>query len=235
LAPKPDSMPGHTHFDESNEEYLEAIYRLDREGPGVSNSAIASELGVAPASVSGMLKKLVTEGYIDHEARGGAKLTKKGLETAVRVVRRNRLAEVFLTEILGLPWDQVYEEACRLEHAISARVEERLVAILGDPKFCPHGHPIPSADLSDPEYVGIPVAQLEIGSRAKLHSVTEQMSEMLRYLSDIGLERGTIMTVVEKAPLGGPITIEYDGRRQAISLELAKQLTVVDVDGTKAA
>ncbi|MBV8602037.1 MAG: metal-dependent transcriptional regulator [Candidatus Eremiobacteraeota bacterium] len=227
-------MPGHTHFDESNEEYLEAIYRLDREGPGVSNSSIASELGVAPASVSGMLKKLAVDGYIEHQARGGAKLTEKGLQTAVRVVRRNRLAEVFLTEILGLPWDKVYEEACRLEHAISALVEERLVEVLGDPKFCPHGHPIPPADLSEPAYAGIPVAQLETGSTARLHSVTEQMTEMLRYLTEIGLARGTTLKIVEKAPLGGPITIEYDGRRQPISLELAKQLTAVDVDGPAA-
>ncbi|MBV8424997.1 MAG: metal-dependent transcriptional regulator [Candidatus Eremiobacteraeota bacterium] len=220
-------MP-HTHFDESNEEYLEAIYRLEREGPGVTNSALASELGVAPASVSGMLKKLATEGFIEHQARGGVVLTRKGLETAVRVVRRNRLAEVFLTQILGLPWDEVYEEACKLEHAISTRVEQRLVEILGNPKFCPHGHPIPPADLSEPEYVGLPVAQLEVGGRAKLHSVTEQMTELLRYLSEIGLKRGTTIEVVEKAPLGGPITIAYDGRRQAISLDLAKQLTVTD-------
>ena len=221
-------MPGHTHFDESNEEYLEAIYRLGREGPGVSNSSLASELGVAPASVSGMLKKLAVEGYIEHQARGGAELTTKGLQTAVRVVRRNRLAEVFLTQILGLPWDKVYEEACRLEHAISSLVEERLVEVLGDPKFCPHGHPIPAADLSEPVYVGIPLAQLEVGREARLHSVTEQMTEMLRYLSEIGLTRGTTLKIVEKAPLGGPITLEYGGRRQPISLELAKQLTAVD-------
>lgn len=224
-------MP-HTHFDESNEEYLEAIYRLEREGPGVSNSSLASELGVAPASVSGMLKKLAAEGFIEHEARGGVILTRKGLETAVRVVRRNRLAEVFLTQILGLRWDEVYEEACKLEHAISARVEQRLVEILGDPKFCPHGHPIPPADLSEPSYIGLPVAQLDVGDRAKLHSVTEQMTELLRYLSQIGLERGTEIEVVEKAPLGGPITIAYNGRRQAISLDLAKQLTVLDAAGS---
>ncbi|MBV8151165.1 MAG: metal-dependent transcriptional regulator [Candidatus Eremiobacteraeota bacterium] len=221
-------MPGHTHFDESNEEYLEAIYRLDREGPGVSNSSLALELSVAPASVSGMLKKLASEGFIEHEARGGAQLTRKGLEIAVRVVRRNRLAEVFLTQILGLPWDQVYEEACRLEHAISSRVEERLIAVLGDPKYCPHGHPIPPADLSEPMYLGVPLAQLEVGASARLHSVTEQMTEMLRYLSDIGLERGTVLKIEEKAPLGGPITIVYDGERRAISLELAKQLIVID-------
>lgn len=224
-------MPGqHTHFDESNEEYLEAIYRLEREGTGVTNSALALELGVAPASVSGMLKKLASEGFIEHPSRGGVSLTRKGLETAVRVVRRNRLAEVLLTDVLGMPWDQVYEEACKLEHAISDRVEAQLVKVLGNPKFCPHGHPIPSLDLSEPDYVGLPIAQLEVGKRARLHSVTEQMTELLRYLSDIGLHRGTDIEVVEKAPLGGPITIAYDGRTQAISLDLAKQLTVVAVE-----
>src|SRR5271154_1117113 len=128
-------MAGHTHFDESTEEYLEAIYRLDREGPGVTTSGLAADLGVAPASVSGMLKKLASEGYLAYVARGEAKLTERGLSVAVRVMRRHRLAECFLTNILGMPWDEVNEEACRLEHAISARVEERLVAVLGDPKF----------------------------------------------------------------------------------------------------
>src|SRR5579875_3126730 len=86
-------MAGHTHFDETTEEYLEAVYRLEREGPGVTTSALASELGVSPASVSGMLKKLANEGYIEHRARGEAKLTRKGLEIAVRVMRRHRHLE----------------------------------------------------------------------------------------------------------------------------------------------
>ncbi len=84
-------------------------------------------------------------------------------------------------------------------------------------------------DLSEPDIVGQPIAQLEVGGKAKLHSVTEQMTELLKYLSDIGLQRGTAIEVVEKAPLGGPITIAYDGRRQAISLDLAKQLTVTEL------
>src|SRR6202011_2409778 len=146
-------MPGHTHFDESTEEYLEAVYRLEREGPGVTSSGLAADLVVAPASVSGMLKKLTADGYLAYEARGQAKLTEKGLRVAVRVIRRNRLAEVCLQDILGMPWDEVHAEACRLEHAISERVEERLVAVLGDPKVCPHGDPIPPPDLSEPERV----------------------------------------------------------------------------------
>ena len=143
-------MAGHTHFEEATEEYLEAIYRLEKEGPGVTTSGLASELGISPASVSGMLKKLSSEGYVDHQPRGDARLTQKGLAVAVRVIRRHRLAECLLTDMLKMSWDEVDAEACRLEHAISARVEDRLVAILGDPKVCPHGHPIPPSDLSEP-------------------------------------------------------------------------------------
>ena len=125
-------MAGHTHFDESTEEYLEAVYRLEREGPGVTTSGLAADLGVAPASVSGMLKKLASDGYLTYEARGQAKLTEKGLRVAVRVIRRNRLAEVFLQDVLGMPWDEVHEEACRLEHAISERVDQIAQETLAD-------------------------------------------------------------------------------------------------------
>jgi len=221
-------MPGHTHFDESTEEYLEAIYRLEREGPGVTTSGLASEIGVAPASVSGMLKKLAGEGYIEHRARGEAKLTRKGLEVGVRVLRRHRLAECFLTEILGMDWDEVHSEACVLEHAISARVEERLIAVLGNPKTCPHGHPIPPADLSDPERPGLPLAQLDEGANALVHGVTEEVPEMLRYLGSIGLRPGKDVELVEKAPLGGPVTVRIGGAAPlAISLELARMVIVL--------
>jgi len=220
-------MPGHTHFDESTEEYLEAIYRLEREGPGVTTSALASELGVAPASVSGMLKKLSGDGYIEHRARGEAKLTRQGLAVAVRVLRRHRLAECFLTQMLGMPWDEVHEEACRLEHAISSRVEERLVAVLGDPQVCPHGQPIPPQDLSDPARPGVPLSQLDEGDDARVHGVTEEFSEMLRYLAEIGMRPGAEVRVLEKAPLGGPITVRIGAKRHAVSLELARMVTVI--------
>lgn len=220
-------MAGHTHFEESQEEYLEAIYRLEREGPGVTTSALASELGVAAASVSGMLKKLSADGFVEHKARGEAKLTQAGLAVAVRVLRRHRLAECLLTQTLGMPWDEVHEEACRLEHAISARVEERLVAFLGDPKSCPHGHPIPPADLSDPDRPGVPLAQLEPGASTTVHGVTEELSELLRYLGEIGMRPGAAITLLEKAPLGGPLTVRVDERTHAISLELARMITVL--------
>jgi len=220
-------MPGHTHFDESTEEYLEAIYRLEREGPGVSTSGLATELGVSPASVSGMLKKLDSDGYIEHRARGEAKLTPRGLDVGVRVIRRHRLAERLLTDVLGMPWDEVHAEACKLEHAISASVELRLIEVLGDPKVCPHGHPIPPADGSDPPHPDVPLAQVQAGEGAVVYGVTEEVPEILRYLGEVGLRPGVRITVIEKAPLGGPITVEVAGKRHAISLELARMITVV--------
>src|SRR2546423_15584782 len=112
-------MSGHSHFAESTEEYLEAVYRLEREGPGVTTSGLASELGVAPASVSGMLKKLGTDGYLEYVARGEVKLTQKGLAVAGGVVRPHRLAGWFLANVLGMPRDGVETEAGMAEHASS--------------------------------------------------------------------------------------------------------------------
>ncbi len=220
-------MSGHSHFSESIEEYLEAVYRLEREGPGVSTSGLASELGVAPASVSGMMKKLASEGHIEQVARGEVKLTQAGLKIAVTVLRRHRLAERLLTDVLGMEWDEVHSEACMLEHAISDKVERRLVELLGDPQTCPHGHPIQPADLSDPVTAGAPLAQLGEGTTAVVHGVTDEVPEILKHLSDIGLRPGTTIHVREKAPLGGPITIDVGDERHAISLELARMVMVI--------
>lgn len=219
-------MSGHSHFAESIEEYLEGVYRLEREGPGVTTSGLASELGVAPASVSGMLKKLAADGYVEHVARGEVKLTQQGLAVAVRVLRRHRLAEVLLADVLGMGWDEIHSEACMLEHAISDNVEDRLVAYLGDPKTCPHGRPIPPKDLSDPVRVGVPLAQLETGARATVCGVTEQAPEILRYLGDVGLRPGAAVAIKAKAPLGGPMTVRVGKEDHAISLELARMVIV---------
>jgi len=221
-------MAGHTHFDESTEEYLEAIYRLAREGPGVTTSGLAADLGVAAASVSGMLKKLASEGYLEYQARGEAKLTRLGLGVAVKVMRRHRLAECFLTSILGMPWDEVHEEACRLEHAISARVEERLVAVLGDPKYCPHGLPIPNADLTEPERIGVKLADLDVGASVRIVDVAEDIPELLRFLDQIGVRPGAVVDIVARAPLGGPFTLVGPSGRHAVSLELARLISVED-------
>ncbi len=219
-------MSGHSHFAESIEEYLEAVYRLEREGPGVTTSGLASSLGVAPASVSGMLKKLAKDGYVEQIARGEVKLTRQGLDVAVRVLRRHRLAERLLTDVLGMPWDEVHSEACMLEHAISDRVEARLLHLLNEPQTCPHGQPIPPRDLSDPVVRGEPLAQLPEGARVRVESVTEELPEILRYLGEIGVRPGVALALVRKAPLGGPLTIDVGGTQHAISLELARMVMV---------
>jgi DtxR family Mn-dependent transcriptional regulator len=219
-------MSGHSHFAESIEEYLEGVYRLEREGPGVTTSGLAAELGVAPASVSGMLKKLANDGYLEQIARGEVKLTQKGLEVAVRVLRRHRLAERLLTDVLGMGWEEVHSEACMLEHAISEKVEQRLIALLGDPQTCPHGQPIPPKDLSDPVRDGVPLAQLDPGARATVSGVTEELPEILKYLGDMGVRPGADIGIAAKAPLGGPITVTVDGKDHPISVELARMVTV---------
>jgi DtxR family transcriptional regulator, Mn-dependent transcriptional regulator len=219
-------MSGHSHFAESIEEYLEAVYRLEREGPGVTTSGLASSLGVAAASVSGMLKKLSKDGYVEPVGRGEVRLTTRGLEVAVRVLRRHRLAERLLTDVLGMPWDEVHVEACMLEHAISDRVETQILKLLKDPQTCPHGQPIPPRDLSDPPGIGEPLAQVPTGTRARVESVTEELPEILRYLAEIGLRPGVEIAIVQKAPLGGPITVAVNGAQHAISLELAAMITV---------
>jgi|SRR5579863_4202843 len=219
-------MSGHSHFAESIEEYLEAVYRLEREGPGVTTSGLASSLGVAPASVSGMLKKLAKDGFVEPVGRGEVRLTNQGLAVAVRVLRRHRLAERLLTDVLGMPWDEVHAEACMLEHAISDRVETRLMELLKDPVTCPHGQPIPPRDLSDPPGIGEPLAQVASGVRARVQGVTEELPEILRYLAEIGVRPGVDINVVHKAPLGGPITIGVGNKQHAISLELAGMITV---------
>ncbi|MGR4064023.1 MAG: metal-dependent transcriptional regulator [Vulcanimicrobiaceae bacterium] len=219
-------MSGHSHFAESIEEYLEAVYRLEREGPGVTTSGLAASLGVAPASVSGMLKKLAKDGYVEPVARGEVRLTRKGLEVSVRVLRRHRLAERLLTDVLGMPWDEVHGEACMLEHAISERVEDRILDLLGHPATCPHGHPIPPRDLSDPPRDGAPLSQEDAGASVTVSGVAYEAQEILRYLGEIGLRPGARVRVVEKAPMGGPVTVQVGDERHAISLELARMVMV---------
>ena len=204
--------------------YMKAIYRLEREGPGVTTSALATELGVAPASVSGMFKKLVNDGFVEHEIRGDIRLTRQGLEVAVGVVRRNRLAERLLTDMLGMPWDEVYAEACILEHAITDRVEERLVEVLGDPQTCPHGDPIPPKD--QPNRCATASRWHKSSPAPKSRFRAHRADAGPRYLAQVGLRPGARLQVLDKAPLGGPITIEVDGQRHAISLELARMVMI---------
>jgi DtxR family transcriptional regulator, Mn-dependent transcriptional regulator len=210
---------------EATQDYLKAIWKLGRDGPATT-SAIAEELGVSPASATGMLKRLASLGLVEHERYHGATLTVAGERVALEVVRHHRLLELYLMEALGLGWDEVHAEADRLEHHLSEEVEARIDAALGYPKRDPHGDPIPSAELeliTDPART---LAELVLGDEAVILCVPDSDPALLRYLAELGLFPKRHITMVERAPFGGPLTVEVEGARHAIAVELAERIAV---------
>jgi DtxR family transcriptional regulator, Mn-dependent transcriptional regulator len=211
------------------EDYLKAIYQLSVADAPVGTSAIAERLGIAPASVTGMLKRLGQQGLIEHELYQGASLTERGQREAVRMIRRHRVLELFLVEVLGYTWDQVHEEAERLEHAASDELVDRMAGVLGDPEVDPHGHPIPSSvDQFRP--ADLPkLAELEPGDRAILRRVSDEDPEALRYLARLNLLPGAEVEVLERTPFHGPLRIRVGQSEEMVGLELAARLCVEPV------
>jgi DtxR family Mn-dependent transcriptional regulator len=193
----------------STEDYLKAVYALAGDGElPVQTSALADELAVAPASVSGMLRRLAEEGLLDHVPYHGVRLSAAGREAALRIVRRHRIIECYLTSRLGYDWDSVHDEAERLEHAASDELIERMALVLGDPAYDPHGAPIPtrSGEIERPEVT--PLSDIPVGAHAELRMVDDKDPDRLRYLSSLGLEVGSRFAVVDRQPFGGPTIIQ---------------------------
>src|SRR5437764_868436 len=191
------------------EEYLEAIYELQEEGVPVIQARLAERLGHAPPSVSEMIGRLRADGYVEPEKRALA-LTRKGHARAESVVRKHRLAERLLTDVIGLEWHKTHLEACRWEHVISDEVEERLVAVLGNPTTCPHGNPIPGAGGAERELTAL--AESEPGDHIRLERVTEQVEvdmDSLTYLDTHGFIPGADAEVCSKAA-DGTLTLQLD-------------------------
>lgn len=213
------------------EDYLKAIYQLSVADAPVGTSAIAERLGIAPASVTGMLKRLGQQGLIEHELYQGASLTARGRREAIRMIRRHRVLELFLVEVLGYTWDQVHEEAERLEHAASDDLVDRMARALGDPDADPHGHPIPSSvDQFLPQ--DLPkLAELEPGDRAILRRVSDEDPEALRYLARLNLVPGARLEVLERTPFQGPMRIRIGKSEEMVGLELAARLCVEPTRG----
>jgi DtxR family transcriptional regulator, Mn-dependent transcriptional regulator len=208
------------------EDYLKTIYQLSATGEPVGTSAIAERLGIAPGSVTGMLKRLGQQGLIDHERYQGASLTDKGRREAIRMIRRHRILELFLVEVLGYTWDQVHEEAERLEHAASDDLVDRMAHVLGDPEADPHGHPIPAAGAPFRPADLPNLADLQVGERAVLRRVSDEDPEALRYLARLNLIPGVRLQVLERMPLRGPLRIQVEDAEEVIGLELAARLCV---------
>jgi DtxR family Mn-dependent transcriptional regulator len=210
---------------ESAQDYLKAIWKLERAGE-MSTSALAESLGVAPASATAMLKKLATLGLVVHERYHGATLTPAGERMALEVVRHHRLLELYLMQALGLSWDQVHEEAERLEHHLSDELEARIDQALGFPTRDPHGDPIPTPELRLARDEPVALSDLEAGSMTLVRRVPDSDPELLRYLATLGLVPAEEVTVVDQAPFDGPVTVEVRGIRHAIGRSLAAQIEV---------
>ena len=210
---------------ESAQDYLKAIWKLERTGE-MSTTALADALGVSPASATAMLKKLATLGLVVHERYHGATLTPAGERMALEVVRHHRLLELYLMQALGLSWDQVHEEAERLEHHLSDQVEVHIDRALGFPTRDPHGDPIPTAELLLQSDEMVCLSDLEAGSMTVVRRVPDGDPELLRYLATLGLVPAEEVTILEQAPFDGPVTVEVRGARHAIGRSLAAQIEV---------
>jgi len=218
-----------TALSRSVEDYLKAVYQITEREPDAATSDIAERLGVAPASVTGMIKRLAESGLLEHEPYRGARLTERGRQAALAVMRRHRIIESYLINKLAYDWSSVHEEAERLEHAVSDELIERMAFALGEPRYDPHGAPIPTRDgvIERPSYLRL--ADVSEGARVTLRQVGDDDSERLRYLKGIGLVPMVEMQVLDKQPFGGPITVRVgttDTRDRVIGPELAASLFV---------
>ena len=206
------------------EEYLEAIHELEEEGVAVIQARLAERLGHSAPSVSETVRRLKSEGWIESRAPE-VRLTRKGRTRAESVVRKHRLAERLLTDIIGLEWHKAHLEACRWEHVISDEVEARLVVLLNHPETCPHGNPIPGESTLRRDLVAL--SDVEPGDRVRLQRVTEQVEidmESLTYLSTHGFVPGTAARVRSKTA-DGTMTLELGTRSRARTIALSRSIT----------
>lgn len=213
------------------QDYLKAIFSLgERSAPDtevVTTSAVAERLGLSASSVSGMLRRLATQGLVDHRPYAGVSLTATGLAAALAVVRRHRLVEMFLVAQLGYSWDEVHEEAELLEHTMTERLVERIDVALGRPRFDPHGDPIPGQDGSLPTVDAHRLSTLESGAGGELARVDDQDPAVLRHLTDLGISLGQRIEVLERLPFEGPYVIRTgDGRIHQLGPTLASALWI---------
>jgi len=212
----------HDVLTRSVEDYLKAIYRLSPHGRTASTSEIAQRLELSPASVSGMVKRLSEQGLLEHVPYKGVQLTADGRRAALRMLRRHRLIEAYLVAFLGYTWDTVHDEAERLEHAVSDTLVERMAAVLGNPTVDPHGDPIPTPDGDIDEPAGMPLSDVPAGSSAVIRQVEEGQPDRLRYIASLGLRPGVRVSVVDRQPFQGPVTIEVAGETHVIGNELGR-------------
>lgn len=213
------------------EDFLKQVYLLEQQASPVSTKLLAQALNIAAPSVTEMTKRLAggesLPVLLEHVPYRGVTLTEDGKKIALEIIRHHRLLELYLTTRLGYTWDEVHEEADRLEHHISERLEARIAEALGQPHLDPHGDPIPSLDgtVQLPKLVAL--SELEIDQSATISRIVDQTAEVLRYLSDLGLRPGAVVTLTERAPLNDTLKVQVGGEEHTISTQVASKALVV--------
>lgn len=212
---------------ESTEMYLKAMAELGAEEV-VAVGRLAGRLGVTNVSANEMVHRLTESGLVSHMPYKGVALTETGKAAACSVLRRQRLWECFLYEHLHIEWAKLYELACALEHATAPEVTEALATFLGDPKFCPRGNPIPSADGSITTLSGILLRDAPVGATVRVMAINATKTDALTYLQMRGILPGCELTIVEAAPMEGPLTLRVDDKEVALGL-LLSEFVIVEV------
>ena len=221
-------MPSPKPLSDSAEEYLEAIERLQHSPEGVSTTRLSKHLNVKPASVTGMLRRLSDLRLITYRRYGRISLTPKGQLRAHELIRRHRLAERLLTDLLGFPLEQAHDEACRIEHVVSPELEHRIAQTLGRPEACPHGHPI---DVSVDDHT-ISLAEAPPGRTFTIVRLDDESSDMVRYLSERKLLPGRRVKVKLRESIGEVLVVDVGGQAHALGAAPAAAIRVRPVRGT---
>lgn len=211
---------------QSKEDYLAAIYRTQQDGEKGSTGAIAARLGVSAASATAMFQRLAAEGLVEYREYAGVTLTPEGERLALDVIRRHRLAERFLTDVLEIPWDRVDAMAHRMEHALPKEVIEGFDRLLGGPSTCPHGYPIPTPDGRVADVSVRPLVEMQAGEAASVVRVREDDPELLRYLRECGLVPGARVEVTSTRPFQEPIHLKVDGAERIVGHQVAQAVYV---------
>lgn len=231
MATEPTSDPrlGDSHLSEVASRYLEAIFYIDAEGEEVRSARLADWLAVSRPTVAVTLRRMERDGLLQLSPSKAIVLTERGRRLAAAIVRRHRIIERWLTDVLGLDWIEADEEAARLEHAVSEAVENRLFELLGRPTTCPHGNPIPGVSERDPAEISLD--RLEVGRSARISRVSEvaerEIPVLLGYLQERGLGPGQRLKTIEVDPLNQLLRIRAGRREVSISVPLATKLWVV--------
>jgi len=205
----------------ATEEYLEIIYKLQRKSGVATTSDLVRLLKVAPGTVTNTIARLERESFVIHEPYRGVRLTEKGQRIALRTIRKHRLSERLLTDLLNVEWEKVHEAACKLEHSISDEIAKKIEKALGHPKTCPHGNPIPTECGGIIEKSSEPLSKFNVGEKGVIVKITDERRELLEYLSSINVKPDRLVEIIDKAPFNGPITIKIKGKSHALSPEIA--------------